>query len=266
MLRVAILGSGPSGLAAMHGAKIALGARMARFTVITNYSYPSTMYGAQYLHEPLPGLANRGPQKLRYTLFGSAVNYRQKVYGEDYTGSVSPEDLPEEHEAWDLRAAYQQLWERYSPYLDEYQIHPDAMPSIIDAHDLIISSVPANRLCGARGHGFDAQSIFAAGEAPEIGIYLPYDCPEFTVRCNALPEPSWYRISNIFGRKTVEWPGGIPRPPVSGAVVVNKPLYTNCDCWLSEKYLRVGRYGRWEKGVLVHDAFNAAYEWIGARC
>lgn len=265
-IRIAVLGAGPAGLAAIHGLKLALARRLnviPHFTVITADPVPSTMYGAQYLHQPIPGVTRDLPRTINYRLLGSVSNYSEKVYGPNFNDSVSPEDLPETHSAWDLRLTYQHLWSLYHRHLDLYNIYPSAMPNILEAHDFVVSSIPANRIC-LKGHHFSSQQIYAAGEAPEIGRTLPYHCAEFNVVCNGMPEPRWYRLSNIYGRKTVEWPAGL-KPPVRGVVSVNKPLRNTCNCWESEKYLRVGRYGRWEKGVLVHQAFDAAYEWIGER-
>jgi hypothetical protein len=75
-----------------------------------------------------------------------------------------------------------------------------------------------------------------------------------TVQCNSNDAPRWYRAANVYGYSTVEWPAG-PKPPWPGVVSVTKPLSTNCDCWVGKRFHRVGRFGRWTKGVLVHEAF-----------
>ena len=45
------------------------------------------------------------------------------------------------------------------------------------------------------------------------------------------------------------------KPPLEGVAAVRKPLTTDCNC--HPDWLHVGRYGRWTKGVLSHDAYFA---------
>lgn len=97
------------------------------------------------------------------------------------------------------------------------------------------------------------------GDAPDLGQEVPIGIPENTVLCNgSVDGPSWYRASNVYGYKTVEWPGSIKKPPYPGIARVKKPLTTNCDCekFLEARTIKVGRYGRWQKGVLSHEAFQ----------
>jgi hypothetical protein len=111
------------------------------------------------------------------------------------------------------------------------------------------------------GHQFKHAKIWAAGDAPDLGIRIPYNCPANSAVLNGEPDghgPAWYRISNIFGHKTVEWPGRIEKPPVKTVSQVIKPLNTNCDC--HPGMVRVGRYGSWTKGALVHQVFNQVRE------
>ena len=267
---VAVLGCGPAGLVAAHAARMA----GAEIRIISDRPTPSPIYGAQYLHEPIPGINYSPPVRVKYTLQGSADDYRDKVYGPQWVGPVSPEDLDEEHDAWDLRETYKVLWDQYKDCLVSLTITPRHIQDIRDNHDLTVSTVPADSLCPGwnveridkdpgnwpGAHQFRERWIWAAGEAPEQGITIPYKCPVDTVVCNGESSPAWYRMSNIYGRTTVEWPGALPYVPIKTAARVRKPLMTNCDCWLDKKYMRAGRYGAWDKSQLVHDAFNAVYE------
>lgn len=255
-MSVAVLGAGPAGMVAAHAA-VMYGARN-----VIIYSKPrkSHLFGAQYLHAPIPGLYNPEPVKVKYTLsFGSADDYRRKVYGPSWDGSVSPEDLAEEHEAWDIRTVYSGLWSMYQELIVPADIGPADVAAISDrkTHDFTINTIPMPVLCSG-GHTFRTQEIWAAGDAPEIGVRLPYSCPDSTVRLNGWPEPAWYRISNIYGHKTVEWPGTLAtRPPINHSVKVGKPLTNNCYCW--PNVLRVGRFGQWRKGALVHEVFDQVW-------
>lgn len=257
-MRVAVLGAGPAGL--MSAAAIIESAPDTEIRIISDKTVPSTMYGAQYLHAPIPGYTpdEDKPQEVSYQLIGSPDDYRRKVYGPMWDGTVSPEDLAESHPAWDIRETYIRLWEDFEQLIEPMIIDPAGMKFLADGNttfgwfDLIISSIPKPAIC-ARGHQFKSTPIWAAGSAPELGIEIPYHCPEFTVVCNGDGFPSWYRKSNIYGRTTVEWPEHI-RPPVPSVAQVQKPLENNCDCW--PDIIHVGRYGKWEKGVLTHHAYE----------
>ena len=259
-MRVAVLGAGPAGLmscAALHDTRV-----IDDLVIFADRNRPSRMYGAQYLHAPIPHytptVLDQAVPNVAYRLQGTSDDYRRKVYGPMWDGTVSPEDLEESHPAWDLRETYHRLWDDFGSEVEEMLMDPAGMSFLTSGNtrygkfDLIISSIPKPAVC-PKGHQFKSAQIWAAGEAPELGITLPYKCPEFTVICNGDDEPSWYRMSNIYGRTTVEWPEWI-RPPLPHVASVIKPLENNCDCW--PDVLHVGRYGKWEKGVLTHNAYE----------
>lgn len=260
-MKVAVLGCGPAGLMAAHGAVMSLFEHPYREDMhvrIFSRKRKSPLYGAQYLHAPIPAHTQALPVMVDYRLDGSADDYRQKVYGRMWDGTVSPEDLAEPHRAWDIRQTYDSLWESYRHIVEDTWIDPMTVRKIIDGGwDIVINSVPRDQLC-FKGHAFGATEITAAGDAPDLGIRIPYNCPDNTVICNGNDNPSWYRLSNVFGHKTVEWPSSIAKVPVTTAAAVRKPTYTECDCW-ADKLHHVGRYGRWEKGVLSHTAYTDAY-------
>lgn len=265
-MSIGILGCGPSGLAALHGAFMALGANVAS----AHYSFYSKMrkseiYGAQYLHQALPGVDCGEPSTLAVQFYGDAEGYRTKVYGADYQGTVSPQDFRDDHRAWDLRRAYANLWDWYTPeaygvdmefnrvdFMDDYEV-------LIANHDIVFSTIPRKVLCINPEHEFKSQMVYAIGDAPARGIKCPVTCEVDTLVYNGSPDYGWYRKSNIFGHTTAEWPASAdrPKPPISNLALVEKPLSTNCDCWPALKF--VGRYGAWRKGVLVHQVYNEAY-------
>lgn len=253
-MRVAVLGCGPAGLIAAHG--VLMADPSAQVTILSR-KVKSPMYGAQYLHNLPPGIPDTGHTIVNYTLLGDADGYRRKVYGPMWDGKVSPEDLLGEHHAWDIRGAYDWLWGEYGDLIHHTEIEPWLVEQAIAKEHLVINSIPRPAIC-RMGHTFGSTAIIAAGEAPEVGIRLPYQCPDSTVICNGADNPSWYRMCRVFGRTTVEWPGEIGRVPITSAATVQKPTYTNCDCY--PQVMHVGRYGRWEKGVLSHESYMAAYK------
>lgn len=269
--RVAILGAGPAGLAAAHAAYLA-GAWVHIFALGTK----SELYGCQYLHAPLPYIEVE-KRRVTYALMGTAEKYRERVYGDAWAGEVSPGDLEGDHDAWDIRAAYDQLWEMYGPAsrgrsrFERVRIDARWM-SVFLAEDgekviagewftHIISTIPAPAICANPGHSFHSQEIYAIGDAPERGQFAPVGAPENHVICNGLGEeedaPAWYRISNVFGMSTVEWPVSA-KPPIPELSKVQKPLFTDCDCFPGVH--RMGRYGAWKKDQLTHHVFEQTTE------
>lgn len=270
--RAAVLGCGPAGLFAAH-------ALMRNGWGVSIYSNKrrSEMYGAQYLHRPIPGLSVADPVEVDYRLIGgSAEQYRSKVYGNDATARSSVETLDSKHQGWDIREAYFNAWERYFPIITDLAVTPQVLgvyrageqiesPIGIPLHDfqVIVNSIPLDRLCYyPEVHRFEARNVWAIGDAPERGIFAPYRAKPNTVECNASRDVGWYRASNVFGYTTVEWPDR-SKPPLQGVSSVTKPIRTSCTCYATTKmqgyaFVNVGRYGTWTKGVLAHDAYEVA--------
>jgi hypothetical protein len=259
-MRVAVLGCGPAGLMAAHAAKTT-GARVD----IYSRKRKSEMFGCQYLHAPIPGMTDVAPVTVRYHLHGDAESYRRKVYGDGWDGTVSPEDLLESHDAWDIRRTYDNLWAEYGPFVFGTELSAGWVGNFMEVeakrYDLIINSVPRPVVCRNERHAFPLQKVWAAGDAPERGMFAPIYATNNSVVCNGLNRPTWYRAARVFGYTTVEWPHGAPLMENVGQYApseVSKPLETDCDCW--PDIVNVGRYGRWEKGVLSHTAYQQVME------
>ncbi len=255
-MTVAILGAGPAGLMSAWACHL----MEVPFTIYS-HARKSPLFGAQYLHAPIPGITNRDERiDIDYHLRGSVDDYRRKVYGQLWDGTVSPEDLEESHSGWNLRATYDQLWEFMFEFIEDNTVDARGIRMLSEAGYTIINTIPLSMLCH-QGHTFRATEIWAAGDAPDLGIDVGrlYRTPPNTVLLNGEDNPAWYRISNIFGHTTVEWPSEV-KPPVTTASLVRKPLSHNCDCW--PDMLKVGRFGSWEKGVLSHTAFIKVQEAI----
>jgi hypothetical protein len=252
MTKVAVLGCGPTGLVAAHAAVVA-GAE------VTIYSKrgKSHMFGAQYLHEPIPFIEAGDPVTLDYQLRGTLDGYRDKVYGPGSDVQVSPEDYAGEHQAHDIRRTYDKLWDLYSDQVEESNITPGWLAGVLpDNFDHVINTIPLPQLC-VKGHSFTGQNVWVMGDSDRQVV--PVLVAANTVVCNGEPEPSWYRASNIFGFKTVEWPSHGRKPPLPVAQVT-KPLDNTCTCW--PKITRLGRFGMWRKGILVHHGFQMALDLV----
>lgn len=221
----------------------------------------SEMYGAQYLHENIPGLTDgqEEPVQVHYRLIGTPAGYRQKVYGDRPAVQTSVQTLQELHWAWDIRAAYHKAWDMYRDRITDRVINPLELQQIVRLNKRvpIISSIPLPQLCFKQDeHKFISQSIWAIGDAPERGVFVPFTVDPNTIICDGTRDVGWYRAANVFGYGTIEWPAGT-KPPISGISQVSKPLSSDCNCFAG-RIVRVGRYGRWEKGVLAHHAYEQA--------
>jgi hypothetical protein len=215
----------------------------------------SEMFGAQYLHRPIPGLSDfPAVHSIEYKLLGSVDEYRRKVYG-DRAVKVSPEMLPEVQDAWDIRSAYYKAWALYADRIQNVEISPGWLGTVGPQFDKLVSSLPSPVLCHDESHKFNSESVWAIGDAPERGVFVPISVDRFTVLLNGHSDTGWYRASNVFGYQTVEWPAG-RKPPIEGVAPVTKPISSDCDCF--PNVVRVGRYGTWTKAVLVHTAFQIA--------
>lgn len=268
-MRITILGCGPAGLMAAQAVQDASHSTgESHMLTIVSRKRKSPMYGAQYLHRPIPNITPMYAREVKYTLRGYADDYRRKVYGTLWDGKVSPEDLTEQHQAWDIRATYDMLWSFYEYGINDMQIDPFVVKNMLDNDqaDLIISTIPRALMCHM-GHAFGATEIWAAGDDPEQGLDISqmYGCPEGHVICNGEDSPAWYRMSRVFGRTTVEWPGALSSVPVATAARVRKPTTHDCDCWKDEPIMFSGRYGEWSKGVLSHETYFNVYKELGGR-
>lgn len=258
-MRIGILGCGPTGLVAAHAAVTA-----GHKVYVFSRKQKSFIHGAQYLHEPIPDVPVIDPMRVRYVIQGDPIAYLKKVYDGGWDGSVSDELRGQEHLGWDMRGTYNWLWMTYQDLVCD--VFFDA-PTFAEKYehlcklDLVVNTLPRPALCW-RGHQFTGTKIWAMGDAPEEGRFVPMECALGDIIYNGNPETAWARLSNIFGYKTVEWPG-VKKPPLEGIAQVSKPVSHNCDCWPNLNH--IGRYGTWRKGRLVHHAYNDVREMIALK-
>lgn len=257
-MKVLILGCGPAGLISAQAAWREFRAEVQ----IISLPRKSQLYGCQYLHAEIAGV--EAPSAMvNYSVHGTAEQYRKKVYGSlRLPAAVSPQLFEGSAPAWDIRYAYDSLWNMFYDNIESGEITPHNIIDVLSQYnpDAAISSIPLQNICqeGER-HSFSSVPVYAMGDGP--GQTVPVNVAENTVLCNGTDETGWYRAANVFGYKTVEWPGSLRKVPIKGVVKVNKPLGTDCNCL--QGILRVGRHGMWQKGVLAHQAYNATARYLG---
>lgn len=226
--------------------------------IFFSHGNPSPLYGAQFLHGEIPGL-HLGPFTIEIHLAGTMPEYQEKVYETYRDGpNVPPEEFAQPRLGWDIREAYQILWDRYErlivPHVFTKQDFAWNIGELRDNCRYIFTTMPMRQFCMNEDHRWNSEGIYAIGDGPEHKCMIR--APKNSVWYNGLKTPGWYRKANIHGHCTVEWPAhsGRQKPPFSGVVRVEKPLDTDCDYW--PDLVRIGRYAEFKKGVLVHDAYE----------
>lgn len=246
-MEVAVLGCGPAGMMAAHACARA----GVDFTIISNKAR-SKIGGAQYLHKAIPGATFTQPDGVvNFYRQGHPQVYASKVYGDPCAPTSWDSFDPGAHDIWNMQRAYETLWAVYHTEIHNQVITEESqVRSLLDRYDMILSTIPRIILCQSGHHTFTKQDVW-------IDVDPGSQIDEDSIIYNGQRNVPWYRASNIFGVSSVEY-GENPGP--SEAVVrVQKPLVSDCDCWVgTDQFVPLGRYGMWQKGILIHDAFDMA--------
>lgn len=250
--KVAVLGCGPAGLLAAHAVQIA-GLSPDIFSVYK----PSPIGGAQFLHRAIPGITDEEPDgKVYFVHVGTEMGYAQKVYGHPEAPTSWDAYRDGEHDVWNMRRAYARLWAGYEDKIIDGALDADKVEAISRSYPLTLSTVPLKAICGQR-HEFTGQDVWITEEDRFTD--------ENMIVYNGLSEAPWYRASRIFGVSGVEYPSEMaavslwPKSPVR----ITKPLKNNCTC--HPEVTMLGRYGKWQKGELIHHAYEGALKAIGEK-
>jgi len=265
----AVLGVGPAGLMAAHALAMS-GKPVSLFSKpdASGNIAKSRLGGAQFLHDPIPGIHNdEEPDTIiTYYCVGDADGYRRKVYGSDPSipfVSMEGRYTGQEQNAWNLIGTYDALWDLLEPHrANAIDVSPQWLDLALqnDWFDGIISTVPAMALCRAHAgmlneqHEFVSQRIQIANEC--MASVDNHD----SVVYNGDSDYSWYRASHLFGVGSTEYGQDATTPLQTFEVA--KPISTNCRCY-DNQVMRTGRYGTWTKGVLSHQAFTDTIKMVG---
>lgn len=280
MSDVAILGCGPAGLFATRAVEEA-----GHTPFIYSLRIKSEMFGAMYLHRSIPGLTV--PEDwftIDVIKTGTREGYAYNVYGDKDHDCSWDHIKSGTNDAWDLKAVYDRAWDKWYPEILDKYVSTGLLIQLLKSFPLVISSIPAPHLC-LGGHNFDAQPIWVVhGEGRHLieGVNdddmmyyngVPWDgsfaaiYEGYTER-RSPPDKymighPWYRFSQI--NRYQAWEHSRDPGPAVGVEWFKtshgqKPISTNCDCWVKDGLLRVGRFGTWKKGVLTHHAYEQALE------
>ena len=246
--RIAVLGCGPAGLLAAHACQLS-----GNLVDIYSVYRPSPIGGAQFLHREIPGITDPSPDgKVYFVHVGSDVGYAIKVYGNAGAPTSWKEYHDGEHDVWNMRRAYARLWADYEKLIIDAPLDADRVDALVRSYDMVFSTIPLKAICRRpQEHTFDDQPVWISNEDR-------YTDDNQIVYNGLDPEVApWYRASKIFGVPGVEYPA----PPVGiDAVRVSKPLRNDCTC--HPEVTLLGRYGKWQKGELIHHAYEGALKAI----
>lgn len=252
-MKIAILGCGPAGLFAAHAAS-----RLGHDITILSKPRKSFMRGAQYLHRPIPYVSS-APFQIDYRLVGSVDGYREKVYGDMSDVLVSPETLTGFANAWDIRAAYDGVWELYGDKVEFWEADQNDLSEIVHDFDIVINTIPRKALCRNPEHEFRSQKVWVTDFVKPVGAFGTTVMADNLVVCSGDPGDWWYRQSRIHGWENTEFPHD-RKPSTKQVWEVEKPIDTDCTCWTT--VVHAGRYGAWKKGVLSDSAFYETIEML----
>jgi len=252
-MNVAVLGCGPAGLLAAYAAE-----ELGHQVTILSRKQKSEMFGAMYLHEPIPGLCDDEPEfQVQVTKIGSRAGYANNVYG-DPGADVSWDKFEDGlTPAWSLSSLYRYLWSVYEDKIVDVTLGPTVVRDLAKEYERTFSSIPARLLCENWHHSFTSAHIWVIhGHVKATsGNMMVY---------NGLPYsglPSWYRYSLIQGYQSWEFSSRHTQATLTARSVLDhltltegwKPLLTNCDC--HPEITRIGRFGKWDKHVFTHHSY-----------
>jgi hypothetical protein len=235
--RVAVIGCGPAGLLAAHAAVL----KGYEPTIFSKEVKPSPNARATYLHRAIPDITSGTPDGyVDFQKVGPEWGYAKKVYGTEFQRTSWSKFAEGEAPAWALAPAYETLWALYQGLIQEVEVSYGIASALKEDFPTVINAAPLPALCEG-SCSFPGRPIWIRHEA--------MDCQPMTMVYNGSPLYAWYRASNIFGIEAKEF-----SHPVPNASEGLKVLPTDCEC--HNDILRVGRWGTWKPGVLVHHAFE----------
>ncbi|UVK63866.1 oxidoreductase [Gordonia phage LilyPad] len=291
-MTIAILGCGPTGLLAAHACTLE-GYDVAIFSRKRKSELFGSQYLHNPIPGLTP--ENDSGVPVKYVVNGTPEEYRRKTHGKWWDGHVGADEFEPDHTAWDIRQHYDILWRHYVGKIENYSIPTRGMIANffqrensevgvagyvswdlgLNDYELVISTVPRD-IWKVPGDEFIYSEGWAIGDAPERGMFVedmnfecpngeilhyktPHDLPDNHIVCDGTSQVPWTRLSKVYGYTTIEWPHHVPQPHAQ-AVRVRKPLHytpgANQNGNPAATWLHVGRYGQFEKGVVVTDAFD----------
>jgi hypothetical protein len=249
VMKVAVIGCGPAGLAAVHAA-YGMGAE------ITIYSpaVKSPQKGPLILQRPIPAITLDHPDGYirQIVIGGSILDYRYKLYSDINIG-INGDILEPGYHCWNHIKAYDALWARYMARIDprilcvKGNVSPTELTNLHNSYDLVVNTAPLNKLCHRpSSHVFRYKAV-------EITLKRSYpDQPPDTTIFNAGDRFPWVRSAWLLGNECTEWIEGTA-PKELEPFTIRKPINHTCNCY--PHVLGTGRFGAWRNQTWVDTAY-----------
>lgn len=261
-MRVLIYGCGPAGLIAAH----AMHRRGHTVRIVSDTMAKSEMNGAQYLHKPIPGVTQKEDAlDIWYLKPGNKRNYAINVYGDGDAPVSWTKFTQGKVVGYSLQNVYNRLWDRYLESFRHGYVsngESNVWEEAAEA-DMVISTIPRTAWCRQPDkHEFVSQEIMIA-----MASELDHTVPPNVVMYNGTADRGWYRTSRINGIQSTEI-ALLPKKPCKSFPadveqrIGYKPLrhYCTCEPPNAEKFHYLGRFGQWQKHVLLHNVWEDAQE------
>ena len=277
-MRLAVFGSGPSGLMAAWAA-LQCGAQVTIFD-------PSGLAGVQtrinlnagvfLLHDRCDIIPLTGTERaVRFGVIGDKYTnghelvqmYRRKVYGPQYEGPVSLQEYAGTTREYDGLRAERLLFDILHTMIREGAIGTEhGITEDIDLYlqdfDRIIVTAPAWAAFGIKNWHttfapYMSPIAVHEGDAPLDESYVLY-APQ--------PDVPWYRVSGVFGRFVMERPYNQAQPedrilykPTTPPPFIESHI---AELEAGGQVLFAGRFARWEKGIEQHAVYYGTLRWL----
>ena len=252
MRTVAIIGTGPAAMLA-GWAVLQHGEAVIAFFHPPDAPMRSVIHGAQYIHgeiDDLPGFIQ--PFVVTYRHFGMEAGYRHKIYGRAMDcGGTSWSTFADEEQAWPMVDIYDYLLDQMLGLASFYPLAVDdhECEIMVDTFDYVFNTAPLNKI--SNNGEFVSEKVFIA----PLNLYR---VPNNEIQYYG-DDRLAYRASNILGAGSTEFPSRIRREMLPGFVTsqlkeIHKPL--RCEGVELPGVYRLGRYGKWRKGVLAHHVYE----------
>ena len=253
---VAIFGCGPAGLFVAQAAE-----QMGHEIVIISRKVKSKIYGAQYLHEPIPDLSPPKPQgEIKTYRLGSAAGYAARVYKDGKRRTSFEYGPTDPVPAWNLRTTYDRAWEKFESRINHELLDGNDVAQFTAICDVLISTIPLWSLCLRPDiHKFNSVATMVAPRMEYTGLQAYFGDNTNGVVYNGTSYGYWYRTSHIFGYSSTE---AVSSPEFlhqhRDAEPGFKVVDNTCDC--HPELHKLGRMGKWKSGVLTHHAYKEALQ------
>lgn len=267
MIKIAILGAGPSGMMGCHAAS-QCGAHVDIFDAEPDQSRRSS--GVYYLHSDCDLLLDS--VTIRQGLLGAHLMsfdeikeaYGMKVYGKPVskTSVLDPIQNPI-ITGYNSGQAIDRLWDLYGQHVSKHKIEGISdVHRLLRQYDKVISTIPA-------------YILYPYHENSENG---PYECVETSIKVGKAPEHEafifynvgsgndWYRCSAMFGVFVQEFgfqTDLIEEPDNNYDFrTVRKVIGDGIKSDVDNLFL-TGRYGAWNKKILTHHVYDDVLNYLG---